>query len=116
MFSQNATGYRSGNGAGCPFSTALLFQQAVLFCLFLLALLRVLAKYYRRLSPVAKYFLASFTIYFFAELVRTVALKAYFSRHSIEEERLRMVNMLVKPLPAYIYFKYCYAVYRVDKM
>ena len=97
-------------------SIAFACQQAVLLCLFLIALQRVLAKYYRRLSPVARYFLVSFSVYFLVQLVTTVALKVYFTRHSAQGDRLKMFNVLVKPLPAYLYLKYCYAVFLADKM
>ena len=85
---------------------------------FLVALQRVLAKYFSRLSCLAKFYLCSFFLCFLIELAKTIAIKIYLSDKNIKdvehEQRFKMLSLLIKPIASYIYYKYCYAVYLVD--
>lgn len=88
-------------------------QEAILFSLFLLYMIRIVVKYYSRLTKVAKFFILSFTTCFLLELSKTIFLMLQFG-HSIDasdEWVYKMVCMLLNPIQAYIYLKYCYAVY-----
>lgn len=77
-------------------------------------MIRIVIKYYRRLATVAKFFVVSFTTCFLLELSKTIFLMLHFG-HSIaepsDEWAYEMVCMLLSPIQAYIYLKYCYAVY-----
>lgn len=77
-------------------------------------MIRISIRYYRRLTNVAKFFIFSFTTCFLLELSKTIFLMLQFG-HSIEDTSdewvYKMVCMLLNPIQAYIYLKYCYAVY-----
>ena len=88
-------------------------QEAILFSFFLLYMIRIVVKYYSRLTNVAKFFILSFTTCFLLELSKTIFLMLQFG-HSIDtsdEWVYKMVCLLLSPIQAYIYLKYCYAVY-----
>ena len=79
-------------------------------------LVKVTSKYFSRLSTVAKFFLVSFTVYFFADFVKTLVIKVVVCRCQDDMQDPRIVNVLVQSTHSYIYLKYCYAIFILDQM